>query len=145
MPRAEKALPAAHETLKTPAEKKLPTAKRKAAAESQTEKGEVEEQEIAKRTAELREKIHPSAQKLRDRSQTERDLASNLIAEFNERLRDKDIKEAEMDHYGHQLMEIRDRLEALQADARRVPPSDIKDNTIEENHAALENIEAAIR
>ncbi|MBU1908390.1 hypothetical protein KKF59_04685 [Patescibacteria group bacterium] len=145
MPRAEKALPATQETLKTPAKEKPPAPKRKVAAEFRTKKSEAEEQEIAKRTAELREKIHPSAKKLHDRSQTERDLAHSLITEFGERLHDKDIQEAEMDHYGHQLMEIRDRLEALQADARRVPPSDIKDNTIEENHAALENIEAAIR
>lgn len=145
MPRAEQALPAAQKTLETAAEIKLPTAKREAAAEFQIERGEAEEQEIAKRTAELREKIHPSAQKLRNRSQTERDLASSLIAEFSERLHDKDITEDEMDRYGDQLMEIRDRLEALQADARRVPPSDIKDKTVKENYAALENIEAAIR
>ncbi|MBI4138740.1 hypothetical protein HY479_01155 [Candidatus Uhrbacteria bacterium] len=116
-----------------------------------SEEVEREQKESEQRAEELRERMHPSAEKLRRRSENERELAKNILEEFRETLGTKTrrgertITDQEMDRYGRELEEIRERLEGLQADARRVPAGEKIGDIMNENFLALEEIEAGIR
>ena len=83
--------------------------------------------------------------KLAQRSETERSLARDIVNEFRGRLESVELSEAEMDHYGRELMEVRDRIEALQADAKQIPKEEKISDIVNENYRALEDIEATIR
>ncbi len=106
----------------------------------------IEQQREAKEHADqIREQMRPPAEKFQKRSILERDLAGSILEEFKEELNSGKITDERMDHYGHELGAIRNRIENLQAEARSLPEDEDVQDILDANLKTLGDVEAGIR
>ena len=110
------------------------------------------ERERETKVEEIREKLQtPAAEKLARRSLNERSLADDIIEEMRVHLHKGDATESSMRHYHDELVELRNRIEGLQADAHSLDAVsfDITNKQqvseiFRQNYETLKHIETAL-